>query len=441
MIDKIKVNGTVHDIKDTSVPDVVRDITAEDIDKWNTPEETMDLSGYATEEFVTESIKALTGEAELQDGDNHFNKDTVRVGYEIHSINGIIAEQGSVVSDYIPVTNGKTVYINNLPSYTSDDGTAKRIAMFDKDLGFIGLIEPNIAREVTQYSAVINNSEAAYIAFCPYQRITNNTLLETLDYSQVMVTFNGYQDYKEYHEPTSSLLGKVEKTTKDKQLLIFGDSITETGTMNEDGSGYTEATRVNWPTFAQDMLDTTKFKNYAKSGASYRDVEATTGRQWLSNQITLAMSDTTNDAADIIVLSLGTNDGAVTDTDGAYDDAMAVETLEALDRTKLHQAIRYAMWTIRTKYPDAKCFVATPIQRASREQPESLRNAIIKMANRYNFIVIDAEYQSGIIRENEVLNGEGKYLYDGLHPNEAGAKKMAELYSSVIINSFAFEDN
>ena len=139
---------------------------------------------------------------------------------------------------------------------------------------------------------------------------------------------------------------------------------------------------------------------------------------------------------DIIVVSLGTNDGKQTPID-TYEEAMSVATLDGLDRTKLHQSIRYALWTLRKAYPDAVCFIATPIQRADREPLDEISSAIKKLGNRYNFIVIDAENESGIVRENEVWLSNGHYLKDGLHPNEEGSKRIAQLYASVILRSFA----
>ena len=235
------------------------------------------------------------------------------------------------------------------------------------------------------------------------------------------------------------VIGKVDVAipTKNKKMIVFGDSITKTATMNDDGSNYVEDTRTNWLTYAKEILKITSFKNYAEDGATYKDSSsATLHRQWVSRQIALAMNDTGNDDADIIVLSLGTNDLQANDD---YASAMAVATVGALDRTKLHQAIRYAMWTLKTKYPNAKCFCTTPIQRAAHEQDESLRNAIISMANRYNFKVIDAEYESGICRDNEVLSGEGVDLADGLHPNTNGKIKLARFYSSAILGEFLYD--
>lgn len=218
--------------------------------------------------------------------------------------------------------------------------------------------------------------------------------------------------------------------TKDKKVLIFGDSITETATMDDDGSNYVQGASTNWPTYIPEKLATTNIKNYAHWGAKWCDFTTEHPRQLMKNQLALALADSSNDDTDIIIISLGTNDGGGTKDD--YATAMGVGSLAELNTAQLHQAIRYAMWTLRTKYPNAKCFVATPIQRAVREPSTYVTNAIKDMARRYNFIVIDAEAESGIIRENEVVDGEGVFLRDGLHPNTAGKKKMAELYCAVI---------
>ena len=77
-----------------------------------------------------------------------------------------------------------------------------------------------------------------------------------------------------------------------------------------------------------------------------------------------------------------------------------------------------------------------PIQRASGEQPTAMIEAIKKMANRYNFIIIDATNESGIIREFETSGASGRYLADGLHPNTDGSIKIAKLYSNVILRNF-----
>ena len=226
----------------------------------------------------------------------------------------------------------------------------------------------------------------------------------------------------------ANLSSMPDSPASGKVMLVFGDSITETATVSDDGATYTEGTRVNWPKYAKTILGLGEMWNFAKSGAHYKDDAGLSHRQWISNQITAAIDTGKN--ADIIVLSAGTNDE--NGNYGSYEAAMAKTTLDSLDRENLYDAIRWAMWTLRKSYPTAVCFVTTPIQRADHDVAETIRAAILDMAGRYNFIVIDAERESGIVKENEVWGAEGVYLVDGLHPNEAGSKRLAALYSSVI---------
>lgn len=217
----------------------------------------------------------------------------------------------------------------------------------------------------------------------------------------------------------------VKTPTKGKKMLIFGDSITETATMDDWGNQYVEK-YTNWITYAKDVLKV-NYKNYACSGAHYCDFSTGIPMQKLSFQISTCMRDTFSTGADIIVVSLGTNDAGQSRI-GTFEDAMNTTTL---DKTELYQAIRDSFKRLRENFPDAKCFVATPIQRGDDVNVTPVRKAIIEMAARYNFIVIDAYGESGIIKELSET-----YLSDGLHPNTKGKKLMGDYYANKIINAF-----
>lgn len=122
---------------------------------------------------------------------------------------------------------------------------------------------------------------------------------------------------------------------------------------------------------------------------------------------------------------------------GDYTTAMSKSSLAELDRTNLYEALRWCLWTIQSHKPweNAIKFVSLPIQRADYEPIQSLQEAITKMAKRYGFIVIDANNESQVIREFEVWGAEGRDLYDGLHPNSNGQKKLAEMYARHLINA------
>lgn len=231
----------------------------------------------------------------------------------------------------------------------------------------------------------------------------------------------------------NSLLEYSAVPTKGKSLLCFGDSITQTATVSNNGATYTEGNRTNWPTFSKVDLGISSMYNYAKAGASFEE-KSKDDMQKVTYQISSAIANSR--AGDIIVVSAGTNDRVEVDNMSDYNTAMGKATLADLDRTKVYEALRWCFWTIKENYPNAICFCATPIQRASSEQPPELIEAITKMAKRYNFIIIDAFNESGIVRENEVISGQGAYLSDGTHPDINGQRLLANLYSAKILEYF-----
>ena len=58
-----------------------------------------------------------------------------------------------------------------------------------------------------------------------------------------------------------------------------------------------------------------------------------------------------------------------------------------------------------------------------------MRDMIIKMAETYDLIVVDAYAESGIVSQFENFDASGRYLYDGLHPNEAGKKLLGKFWA------------
>lgn len=232
--------------------------------------------------------------------------------------------------------------------------------------------------------------------------------------------------------------GITEKlVTAGMDVLIFGDSNTETHYLLEDGTGYGRHARTNWPDWLQPLLDV-NIKNYAKSGAGYtheRALATSEGdtRRSILNQIDMAIAN--NEPADIIIVDAGTNDnkGLIGDLESTFNK----KNREELNENYLYEAARWAFWRLKEHYPNAVLFVATPTQRADLSPfSRSLeRKAIIDMAQYYNGIIIDATFESGITREFEVINGAGRYLTDGLHMNDEGKKLKARLHACTILNA------
>ena len=369
---------------------------------------------------------------------NIFDKTKIITRKEVYSNGTFSVQADSAISGYIdiPVGSGVDLYISGLTPYAT--GMDRYIWFYTDAKATIGTLQ-NIDNLIGEkYFTIPEN--ARYVAFSIYQRKTS---AETINLDTIQVEFGAVKtDYVPFKQgisridalPIAADFGDIVITpkTSGKKLLIFGDSISETASISEDGLTYTEGNRSNWPAFAKAPLAIT-YKNYARSGARYKD-QAIVGdvRKSLSAQINMALAN--GETADIVVVSAGANDGSA--SLGNYDTAMAKTTLVSLDRSLLYEAIRWTMWKIRTNYPNAVCFAATPIHRASAEPISDLNTAIIKMANRYNFIVIDATNKSGIVRDFEIAGAQGRYLYDGLHPGTSGQQLMADLYASEIAHYY-----
>lgn len=366
---------------------------------------------------------------------NLFDKTAMITNKEVYYDGSIRTQAASAVTEYIPV-NGDDLYVSGLFVYT---GLQRYCYFYDADKLPIGSLI-FMTTDLTEKHFTIPRG-AIYFVMSLYQRKTGD---ETVNLDSVRIELNVVNSISMPDSHSVSAINAKEnnivpailsrKKTDGMTGLFFGDSITETASVSDDGATYTEGTRKNWPTYAKTILGLGSMWNYAKSGGNFKDLASLQPRQKLSVQITTAIAN--RRPADIIVIAMGANSG---DTDiGDYTIAMSKSTLSDLDRTKSIEAMRWAFWTLRKAYPNAICFAATPIARASSEAPKGLIEAIYAMGARYNFIVIPAHSESGIVREFEVTGRSGRDLYDGLHPNESGQRKMANLFSRVILNSLNY---
>ena len=279
--------------------------------------------------------------------------------------------------------------------------------------------------------------------------------------------------------PAQYLPTSLNQVLADTKVLIFGDSNSDCCTLsineskqttsytwNNPSNSYVDAhgDTINysmWPKILKLNQDCTEIRNYSKSGASYKTATREPGyeRQNLEYQIDVAINDKLNPnnvfevndfEPDIIILALGTNDGAPNDT---YDSAMAKTILKAdnktinvdatisnLDETKFCEAVRKAILRIKREWPSAQIYCVTPIQRADNETNYAiLKSSLIKMAERYGCVIIDSVANSGITREFNNWAGLGTYLKDGLHPNEIGQNILARnIITTLLANYYPF---
>ncbi len=374
-------------------------------------------------------------------GKNFFDPLSIVLGKTISST-GVITDNkpNGVLSGVIDVLGKTNLYVSGLQASSG----AYRAIVFLKDDGTVAQVQ-SIAPNLTEKLFTIPQNGAVKAQMC----IKENADTFTLDTSTIQFEFSAvkteYEAFKRgplksiYGVELSSPIKPGERFVKSRAFgasyLIFGDSITETS--NVDGGVFNQTSyRKNWPTWAVETLQMGTFRNYAKSGAAFKDRSLEPRYQYLYNQVIDAIAN--NENPDVIVVACGTNDGM--GNVGTYETAMSKTSLEALNQLVTLEAARWVFWKLRLQYPDAVCFFANPLQRMANttEELAPLVDGLSKIAQRHGFILIDQHRESGIIRELEVVSGAGKYLADGLHPNDLGRQRQANLIVSKIVSYMSY---
>ena len=410
-----------------------RNATKEDADQ-NAADTAANTSGVAG---LTASVTAFKA--------NYKNS-----GY-IATTGGVASNDGYRYTDFIPCDADTQISLAGI--YT---GPSSLAYAFYTDQDFSSFISGtgDISGNVSTGSIAIPNN-AKYVVLC--SRVSNGE-------TPIGIVANYLKLYEKIEEFGYSILNG-------KQILIFGDSITDccTITLNADkettayvwknpSNSYTDAqgntvSYSMWPKILKDTQLCGEIRNYAKSGAMYETRDRTSGneRQNLQYQIDVALNDADNPNSvfaiddyepDIVIFALGTNDNAIASED-TFDAAMEKTVLDAdgktidvnatianLDDTKFCESARKAFLRIKQKWPLAQIYVVLPIQRVYNAQSNSgYKNhyRLEEVANRYGCIIIDGLYSCGITQEFNVYDGLGEYLKDGLHPNEKGQNLMARM--------------
>jgi hypothetical protein len=126
----------------------------------------------------------------------------------------------------------------------------------------------------------------------------------------------------------------------------------------------------------------------------------------------------TTSKPDVIIFSYGTNDELYDYTLGNAEDALQGEDLSKVNVFTMAGALRWCIDTLRMEIPDAKIYVALPLQSArdGKNDGNLIKMEIIrKICDAKSVPYFDCFHESGITLENHTT-----YLGDGLHPNEAG---------------------
>ena len=110
--------------------------------------------------------------------------------------------------------------------------------------------------------------------------------------------------------------------------------------------------------------------------------------------------------------------------------------LEKVDLTSWAGAMRYTYENLRRLYPNAKIFYCSPVQGADEVRPYTdikIKGEIIKsVCDRISDVIFVDTFNCGICSIYETWQAEGRDLCDGLHPNDNGAKKIADFIARAV---------
>ena len=199
---------------------------------------------------------------------------------------------------------------------------------------------------------------------------------------------------------------------KNKKINFLGDSITEGVGATKDGKYVSAFERMFEPAIV---------RNYGISGTRFaRQIKPTLDNPRFDLDFCSRVAEMDSDA-DIVVVFGGTNDY------GHGDAPMG----DPSDRTPdtFWGACHTLMSSLIEKYPEATIVFMTPLHRqtesrAGREPLSVFVSIIREVAEFYSIPVLDLYATAGI--QPQLSVHRKLFAPDGLHPNDAGAKKIAE---------------
>lgn len=210
---------------------------------------------------------------------------------------------------------------------------------------------------------------------------------------------------------------------KGKKVLFLGDSITE---------GVGASSYENSYVSVFEKMSGADVKNYGVSGTR---IAKQSGKseydEW--NYDFLMRADDMEEGADIVVVFGGTNDYG-------HGDASMGDFASTSEYT-FYGALHSLCNRLINKYPDAVILFMTPLHREGEEafvtvdghEKPALSDyvsAVKKVAAFYGLPVLDLYAVSGM--QPKVAIVKEKYMPDGLHPSDAGAKRIAERLSGFL---------
>ena len=208
----------------------------------------------------------------------------------------------------------------------------------------------------------------------------------------------------------------------DKKILFLGDSITEGVGVSDPSNKYVNVFQ---------RLSGAEVYNYGISGTRIAEKRTPTVDHLNFDRSFVSRVEEMDAEADAVVVFGGTNDFGHGDAPlGIFSDR---------DVYTFYGALHTLILKLVNKYPTAKIVFMTPLHRLSEDITVSeiglprvrlieYVRAIRNVCEFYSIPVLDLYRESGLQPRIPVI--KEKFMPDGLHPSDAGAKIIAEkLYS------------
>lgn len=197
-----------------------------------------------------------------------------------------------------------------------------------------------------------------------------------------------------------------------KKVFFLGDSITEGVGASSPEHGYTSV-------FGK--LSGAIVKNYGVAGTRIARQTNCIHKLWDENDF-IIRTDLMDDDADVIVVLGGTNDFGHGDAE--------IGDFNSKSEYTFYGAMHILCKKLIYKYPHAEIVFVTPLHRCDEDgAPTSVPlkkyvDIIKEVAGFYGLPVLDLFKTSGLQPKVDII--KEIYMPDGLHPSDAGAKRVAE---------------
>ncbi|MBQ9482351.1 MAG: SGNH/GDSL hydrolase family protein [Clostridia bacterium] len=205
-----------------------------------------------------------------------------------------------------------------------------------------------------------------------------------------------------------------------KRLVCIGDSITK-GTFTASGEiAPLSLASPNYSEILKEKLKADELINYGTNGISYSSLSSVLPEQALTKTVSHM------DSGEIVLLAAGTNDYGTNVELGSENDDTDISFYGAAD---------VVFGKIKERNPSAEIFVLLPIPRQTEEKNEmgytldDYRQALTVKAEKFGLKCIDGRKLPIDPTDGEDRN---KYMADGVHPNKAGHRMLAEFICSEI---------